>query len=183
MSKLPHRNATLAVRSSGRGSRQQVAAEPALACSIRRRMADHPGVQFKYQQRLNACTDKPCPCGKYREREITGFRCVHEPLQEDDFAPPAAKPAMWTSVKCSSYAVSFFTSRQAVRKKMARVKTNYDVAARFGTRIVRVTVRPSDGRCSKPSQKHKHFDLHEYEHQRDWKDRIDDSFPVVENGA
>jgi hypothetical protein len=144
-------------------------------------MADNNVVrQFRYRDRLRACSDQPCPCERYRPRERVGYRQVHEPLQHDDFHPPAVKPGRPPSRKCSAHAVSFYTTPKAVRKSIERAKANYDVDTRYGTRIVAVTVRPHDGLCSKPSQKHKHFDLHEYDHDHGWESRIEGSFPMKE---
>ena len=146
-------------------------------------MADGNAVRFMYQARLDACTDKPCPCDRYQAREpIVGYRAVHDPLTANDFKPPAAKAATRVSRKCSAYAVSFNTTVKAVRKKISRAKLNYDIAARYGTRIIAVTVTPEDGLTSKPSQKHKHFDLHPYNHDHRWEDRIQGSFPIKEDG-
>lgn len=136
---------------------------------------------LKYHHRLSSCSEQPCPGEGYQPRECVGFRFVHTPLRANDFDPPAiAKPSAKPSTRCGAYAVSFYTTVNALRKSMKRAQKNYDVDARFGTRIVQVTVKPGDGLSSKASQKHKHFDLHEYDIDHDWANRITGEYPVKE---
>lgn len=96
----------------------------------------------------------------------------------DDWDPPAiiarggqARPP--APNKCGNYALSFFRSAKHAQKRLKNLDRGYDIAAFYGTHAAEVRVERTDGRCTVPSRRYGHTDLHEYEGDHDWPNRID----------
>lgn len=128
--------------------------------------------RFKYNGHLEGCPDQPCPCSRYQERERVAYRWVHATPTNDDFLPPALTPqpgqARPKTARCSDYALSFFATPQAAKKRLASLADSYDVYALFGTHAIEIKILTSDGQCSEPNRRWKHLDLHEYDIDHGW---------------
>ena len=148
--------------------------------------------RFKYQDHLAACSDDPCPTDDYTTcpDAITAYRWVHEPMWSDDFLPNALnshgcdRPEM--AANCGNFALSFFTTtgkaRRALRYWRKKLRNRYDVDARFGTAAAEIKLKSCDGVACQPN-KSGHFDVHEYEGDRDWTNRVDSTTDLVSDGV
>jgi len=137
---------------------------------------------FKYQEHLERC-EQPCPSDKYQERSIAAYRWIHQALWPDDWDPPAmlarggqARPP--NPRTCGNYALSFYKSPKHARKRLKSLDRGYDTAALYGTHAAEIHIMPTDGRCTVANRRHGHIDLHEYEGDRDWPNRIDSIHPI-----
>ncbi len=112
----------------------------------------------KYERYLRAQPEQPCPPEHFVRSNRIGFRFMHEPATEADFVPVGLQKAP-PKPQCTHFAVSFFTTVLAARKRYASLAERMDVEAKFGSHIGELALVPTDGRMGPPSG-HGHFDLH-----------------------
>ncbi len=114
---------------------------------------------FQYQQQLTQVRDQPCPCTeKFIPRNVTAYRFMNNLATADDFIPPAIKDGVGPGTKCSSYALSFFSSLDSARRRYLELSKKFDASSRYGTHIAIVDIVEADGVCE--DFKNNHMDLH-----------------------
>lgn len=112
----------------------------------------------KYAALLRAQPEQPCPPAHFVRDARIGFRFMHEPATEADFEPAGLRKAP-PKPQCTHFAVSFFTTVLAARKRYASLAERMDVEAKFGCHIGELALAPGDGRMG-PASTQGHFDLH-----------------------
>ncbi|HEX2690787.1 MAG TPA: hypothetical protein VHN14_29425 [Kofleriaceae bacterium] len=137
---------------------------------------------LKYEAELKLRPDQPCPrLTRYRQRNLTAFRYLHNEATDADFIPIAKIDGVKPKDKCNKFALSFFvTLAQAAARYddlVDRLGDRDRAIERYGDHVGRIELSEADGICCDPDSSG-HFDLHEAA-DVDWSNRVDEYFELA----
>jgi hypothetical protein len=119
---------------------------------------------LKYVDHLRRCAvHRPCPdAGTFAPRQMgVAFRFMHSPATEaGDFVPPAILDGVKKSDKCGRFALSFFETLDAARRRYAKLAERVDAESKYGGFVGEMSIEEGDGIASLPSST-LHLDLHQ----------------------
>lgn len=149
-----------------------------------------PDPDLKYRDELKLCSDQPCPNPRsfQRSEKKVCYRFLHgESAHERDFVPFPLTPHGQTTGAhgrpCEHWALSFFDSLEAARKRWHSLAERVDAASRYGTHVGEIELTKDDGLLGPPKPKAGHLSLHEFDSVAALAPRVKASAPVRQSGA
>jgi hypothetical protein len=124
---------------------------------------------LRYRAELKRCHDQPCPrTPRFQPRDVKNcLRFLKTAIAtNDDFLPFAETEHGKTKEgprECAEYAISFFDSMDAIKRKWSTLVEREDAESRYGTHVGEIDLTQADGLLGPVAAKSGHFALHAYE--------------------